>query len=128
MTPKEVSALADKWWLQQAKRLAAKHKMEELEKIEVALKTGLLAALEKEGISSIGGKKVHVTLKRRVKPAVGNWQELYDYIQKTGEFDLLQKRLTESAVSDRWEDEVEIPGVYPLEVAEISYSKVKSSK
>jgi hypothetical protein len=34
-----------------------------------------------------------------------------DYIRETGSLDLLHRRLTESAVSARWAEGVNIPGV-----------------
>jgi len=45
------------------------------------------------------------------KPKVGDWHSLYDYIRSNNAFDLLHKRLTESAVRLRWDDKVQVPGV-----------------
>lgn len=125
MLPKEVAKLADDWWSARAKRLASKKKTDALEEIERALKGKLTAALEQEKITSIGGKKVLVTLKDVKKPAVGDWSKLYDYIRETDSFDLLQKRLLESAVAARWEEDQEVPGVYAMELKELSYSAKK---
>lgn len=125
MIPKEIAKLADDWWTARKKRLVAKHKMDELEKLERALKSKLMDALKAASISSIGGKKVKAELKEKKRPAVGDWGKLYAHIKKTGDFDLLQKRLTDSAVEARWEDEIEIPGVYAMGVDELSYSEIK---
>lgn len=127
MTPKEISKIADSWWMQRAKRLAAEKKVAEMEKVEKALKDKLIASLEAAGISSIGGKKVKTELKPKTKYNVGDWDKFYQYIKKKNAFDLLQKRLSEAAVKLRVEDGVEIPGVYSVDVNDISYSEIKSS-
>jgi hypothetical protein len=47
-------------------------------------------------------------------PIVQDWAATLDYIKTTGQVDLLQKRLTESAVKARWDSGVDIPGVDKL--------------
>jgi len=43
--------------------------------------------------------------------SVTDWSATLEYIKMTGSVDLLQKRLTESAVKARWDSGVDIPGV-----------------
>jgi len=126
MTPKGIAKLADDWWTARKNRLVAKHEMDELEKIERGLKSKLIDTLKAAAISSIGGKQVKAELKLKKRPAVENWSELYAHIKKTGDFDLLQKRLTDSAVEARWEDKQDIPGVYAMEVDDLAYSEIKT--
>jgi hypothetical protein len=47
-------------------------------------------------------------------PIVQDWTLTLDFIRTTGQVDLLQKRLTESAVKARWDSGVDIPGVDKL--------------
>lgn len=48
--------------------------------------------------------------KKDVASAV-NWEQILQYVKTTGEVDLLQKRLTESAVKARWDAGLTVPGV-----------------
>lgn len=49
--------------------------------------------------------------KRKVFPRVDSWEQALNYIRAEAAVDLLQRRLTESAVILRWENGVTIPGV-----------------
>jgi len=58
-----------------------------------------------------GELEVGVSLVQTTEPNVDNWSELIQYIKETGELDLLHKRLTASAVKQRWEEGKTLPGV-----------------
>src|SRR3982751_845952 len=45
------------------------------------------------------------------EPNVENWSELIQHIKETGDIDLLQKRVTPTAVKQRWEEGKTIPGM-----------------
>ena len=49
--------------------------------------------------------------KRKDVATVRDWSATLAYIKETGQVDLLQKRLTDSAVKARWDAGVEVPGV-----------------
>jgi len=49
--------------------------------------------------------------KRKDVPTVRDWSATLAYIKETGQVDLLQKRLTDSAVKARWDAGVDVPGV-----------------
>lgn len=50
-------------------------------------------------------------IKSKVKAMVGDWGLFYEYIRANNAFDLLHRRVTETAVKLRWDDRVVIPGV-----------------
>jgi len=47
----------------------------------------------------------------KTTPLVTDWAATLEYIRSTGSIDLLQKRLTESAIKARWGSGVDVPGV-----------------
>ena len=53
----------------------------------------------------------HLKAVRKTTPLVTDWAATLEYVKATGQIDLLQKRLTESAVKLRWDGGVDIPGV-----------------
>lgn len=57
-------------------------------------------------------------------PIVQDWVQTLNYIKSTGSVDLLQKRLTESAVKARWDSGVDIPGVDKLVKHTVTITKV----
>lgn len=56
-------------------------------------------------------------------PNVVDWVATLTFIKQTGQIDLLQKRLTESAVKARWDSGVDIPGVIPVRKYTVTITK-----
>lgn len=119
----DLSVKADAYLRARKARLAKQHEVDELEVVEKKLKAEIIAKLNETKAMAIGGNLVTLTLKRKFKPTTRDWQKVYDYIQETGSWDLLQKRLTETAVTLRWEDGVEIPGIEKFPVDELSITE-----
>ena len=66
------------------------------------------------GLTSAGGSYAIIKCSPKDKPVAEDWPALYAHIQASGEFELLHKRLTQTAVEERWEDGVQVPGVINL--------------
>lgn len=67
----------------------------------------IVQGMKAQGIDSLNGARIQV----KQKPFISDWNDLSAYIRKYNAVDLLQKRLTESAVKLRWDDGIQIPGV-----------------
>lgn len=66
-----------------------------------------------------------VSLKHTMEPEVVNWHEFQDYIKRTGQLDLLQKRPMVSAIKARWEEALDVPGVTRIEGVKITVGAAK---
>lgn len=86
-------------------RLELKKQYDALEAEEKKLKQKIIDELR------AGTPHRGVVLTEKLKPTVADWNALYKHIQATGEFELLQRRVTESAALERWSEGVAIPGV-----------------
>jgi len=120
MVNSELSDLIDVYGLKRAERLAAKHVMDELEVEEKKLKAEVIQAMIKAKATSHGGKKYGVNYKRKDKPTAGDWPKIYEWIAQNDGWDILQKRLTESAVEARREDGIVIPGIVMFQVDDVT--------
>jgi hypothetical protein len=60
----------------------------------------------------------------KVVPQVQDWPTLHKYILRTKDFSLLQRRLSESAIKERWDDSKKVPGVEPFNAVKVSVTKV----
>lgn len=123
MTPQELSAKVDLYFMARESRLAADRAAEKLKETEILLKDELIRHLTENQVTSIGGKLARVTMQKKVKAITQSWEKVYEYIKDTNSWDLLQKRLTESAVKARWEDGVKVPGVEEFIVFDLSVAK-----
>ncbi len=122
--PKALGACADKLFELRNKRLAEQKKVDEIAAEESALKNHIIENLPKSEASGVAGKLARVTVVTKQVPQVKDWDAFYKYVKKTGSFDLIQKRLTDAAIKERWEAGKEVPGVEHFNAVSVSINKV----
>lgn len=122
--PKALGACADKLFELRNKRLAEQKKVDEIAFEETSLKNHIIENLPKSEASGVAGKLARVTVVTKQVPQVKDWDAFYKYIKKTGSFDLMQKRLTDAAIKERWEAGKEVPGVEHFNSVSVSINKV----
>jgi hypothetical protein len=117
-----IEALVDEYLEARNQRLTLARAVDNLEKQEAALKK--LIEKELQGIGGdYKGDRFRVTVTEEIKPTAEDWGLVHHYIIANNAFDLLQKRLTESAVKARWEDGIAIPGIAKFPVTKLSITK-----
>ena len=121
--PKELGACADLLFVLKSQRLEAQRIAQDFEAQEKALKEHIINTLPKSSTGA-SGKTHRVSVVTRTVPQVQDWTKVYAYIKKTGNFQLLQRRLAENAVDELWEANKTIPGVNPFTVVSVSLTKV----
>ena len=119
----ELGQLADRLELARAERLAADKWAASLKSAENQLLAQLIAEMEENNLSSVGGESCIVKRTVKQRAIASDWGQIYEYIRANDAFDLLHKRLTDSAVLLRKEDGVEVPGVALMDYSNITYSK-----
>jgi hypothetical protein len=120
----ELAVMADSYIIARDSRLAADKQADQLKKVEVKLKEALLDEMIHCGVSTVGGQLKRVTRRPKTRAVAGNWAEIYEFISENAAFDLLQRRLSDPAVSQRVEDGVTVPGVEFVEINDLSVSKL----
>jgi hypothetical protein len=122
--PKSLAQCADLLYLTRQNRLAIQKVVEELEKRESQLKEKIIAELPVSQATGIAGAVARATIVPKTIPRAIDWAEIFKYIKKTDAFDLVQRRLSDGAVNERWEHGVEIPGVERFNTKTVSLNKV----
>lgn len=122
--PKKLGDVADLLFKTRAERLATTKKVEELQARETALKNHLIDNLPKSEATGVAGKAARVQIVVKQRLGVKNWEEVYAYIKKNNAFDMLQRRLSDTAVKDRLEAGKKVPGVEFTAVADVSITKL----
>lgn len=122
--PKMLGACADRLFELRNTRLAMQKEVDVIEAEEKALKEYIINTLPKSEASGVAGKLARVTLVKKDIPQVNNWDVFYKYVKRTGQFDLLQRRLTDTAIKERWDSGNEVPGVGHFNAVSVSISKV----
>lgn len=122
--PKSLGACADRLYELRQQRLTVQKEVDKLAAEEAALREHIINTLPKSEASGIAGKLARVTVVTKQVPQVKDWDAFYKFVKKTGSFDLLQRRLTDQAIKERWEAGKEVPGVEHFNAVSISLNKV----
>lgn len=122
MTATELAQLADHYWDTRVRRLAADKVAADLKTEENRAEATLIQQMLAQQLTGIGGRRVRLALPTapEQKPAVQDWDALYQHILETKDFSLLHKRVMDSAVRERWSAEEEVPGVTRFPVWKLS--------
>ncbi len=94
-----------------AERLAADRVAKSLKTEEDNLAFAITLYCREHGGAGVDMATVIVEYETKLMPVAKDWDAIHRYIKENDAIDLVHKRLTESAVRLRWDDDVIIPGV-----------------
>jgi len=130
--PKSLAQCADLLYLARQQRLEVQKRVDAIQELEVRLKDRIIAELPKSEASGISGRVARAQLDRKSVPQVseeaGGWPAFYAFVAREKAFDLLQRRLNEAAVKERWENKKRVPGVTAFHVVTVSCTKLGGKK
>lgn len=126
--PATLGAAVDYLYEMRTKRLALFAVVEQLKSLEHAAKLQLMRKFGKAKLQGAAGSRASMTLTANDVPTPKDWKKIYAHIKKTGDFDLLQKRLSNDAVKARWANNKAIPGVEVFHDTKISVTKKAGRK
>lgn len=100
-------------------RLEAERQARVLKNDEDKLKSFLIEAFKQQKLEGmiIDGRSTGLSTK--TQPSVADKEAFLAYIKETGQLDLLQFRLATGAVQERWNSEVEVPGIEEIELYDL---------
>lgn len=124
LLPKSPAARADVLYACEKMRLDLQKRVEKLKKLESELDQYFIDTLPVSQASGIAGQVARVQIKPNPKPIVEDWDKFYAYVKKNNAFDLLQRRVSESAVEERWADKKQVPGVGIFHTKKVSVTKI----
>lgn len=125
LTATELAVVADAFWNTQVARLVNDKVSAALKAKEVACSDCIIAQALAQKITAIGGDDVVLKLEGpEDQPTVKDWEKFYAYVLKTKDFSLLERRPGKAAIKERWEDNVQVPGVDKFPVYKLSKRKV----
>jgi hypothetical protein len=123
-TPRTLAAAADRYYELREKRLSLQKAVDLVEEEEKFVKEHLIQHLPKSEASGIAGKLVRVAVVKKMVPQVQDWDKFYAHIKKTNSFELLQRRVADTAVKERWDNGKQVPGVGHFDAITLSMNKL----
>lgn len=125
--PKTLGACIDLLYAWEGERAEVTRRAEQLKAREQLLETHILDTFSKADLNGAAGRVAKINVIRTEVPQVEGdgvgWPKLYAYIVRKKAFDLLQKRLSTSAVRERWAARIVVPGVSKFTVVTLSVTK-----
>jgi hypothetical protein len=126
--PKTIGGCIDKLYRDRARRMAAQKRVDALKEQEGLLEEHILSTLNTSRLEGGKGKTATAALARRTVARVKDWPAFFRWVKETDAFDMVQKRVNDSAFRERLEAGVSVVGVEPFEVVSLSLTKSHTSK
>lgn len=104
------------------RRLTLQREADTLEQEEKLLSGKLINWMNQSNLTEFAQNEDQVNLQTTEEPMATDWPTVLDYIIANKAPDLLQKRLTASAVKARWADGEIIPGVDKLQKQTLKFN------
>lgn len=122
--PEAIGPRADLYHDVRELRLAMEKEVAAVAAFEKSVKDSIINDLSVSENTGAAGLRYRAQVVPKREPTVEDWSKLWTHIQMTGEFDLLQKRVATTAVKERWEAGVDLPGVGAVNVKDLSVTKI----
>lgn len=122
--PRTPGECADLLYRTREARLAVQRQIDKLSKAESKLQEYFIETLPKSSSTGLAGRVARVQIEMRTVPTVEDWAKFYAHVKRTGEFELLQRRLNEGAVRERWEEGEKVEGVGTFNAKKVSCTKL----
>ena len=121
--PADQGALVDLLYRARERRLEMQRETERVEKLENQIKAHFVETLSANS-TGLAGRVARVQVETKLVPTIEDSDKLFAYVKRTGAFELLQRRLNETSVKERWEAGKEVPGVAAFHAKKISCVKL----
>ena len=98
----------------QAEEKSLKSQQRELES-QISIRT------QEQGLDKISNDVCTISLRNEIVPTVEDWDQLHEHITDTGQFELLQKRVSATAYRELIAAGMDVPGVKSTELTRINF-------
>src|SRR3954465_14806712 len=122
--PDKLGRIIDLLYKTRQKRLDENRRVEAMKGFEGELKDYLINILPKSEASGVAGKLARAQVTSKRVPVVQDWDAFFQHVAKTKSWDLLVRRVNDSAVVERWEAGKDVPGVGSFTVTNVSVTKL----
>ena len=117
------AVLADQYYIKRQERLEIDRQSAAAKKEEDRFFSQLLAAVKETGATKVIGDLCIVVPDKKPKTTIESWAEFCQHLHKTREYELLEKRVSSTAVAERVAAGKTIPGLKTEMVDTLSVTK-----
>ena len=106
-----------------AQRLELDRQSKVVKEAEDDLSKVIISKMREQEMKALGATNGLVKLHESEEPVAENWEEIWAFIKANDAWELLHKRITTTAVKERWNDGVAVPGVGKVTTYKLTVSK-----
>jgi hypothetical protein len=122
-TAPTLGTLSDEIFILREERMGLEQKVKELKAEESDLKSDIIQALAKEGLTKASGELATVSNNPSTVPIADDWEAVKKWCIKNKDTSILQKRLAGKHIVDLSEEGINVPGIHFETVAKLSITK-----
>jgi hypothetical protein len=128
MFPRTLGECIDLAYTKREERLQLQRQAKELEKFEDALNEHVLQMFTETDLNGAKGQICTAAIMKSEKPVIDSddpeaWDKYLLYVKEHNAFELLHKRITQTAVMDRLSNGEQIPGIKVITETKLSLTK-----
>lgn len=95
--------------------------LKDLRQRQDELDVELMKRLDAEGLARTANSEASVSINEEVVPDVQDWDQLYEHVINTGDFSLIQRRVSSTAYRELLKMGEAVPGLEPRTVRKINF-------
>ncbi len=126
--PKTIGACVDLAYELKLKAAAIADTIKPISQMERDLEEHMKKTFKNAEINGAQGKLARAEFNEVTVPNVEDWDKLYAYVEKTKSYDLLHRRLSTTAIRERWDAKKKVPGVVQVKLNQMSILKLPARK
>jgi hypothetical protein len=123
--PKTLGVCADRLHVLKAQKAALNKDLARVQAEITAISNHLIAVLPKSDASGVSGRFANARVVVKQVPRVVDWALFYAHVAKKKAWELLQRRVGETAIKERWDAGERVPGVEPFAIVTVSVTAAK---
>ena len=124
--PKTMGMAIDTLYTLRAQRLAMQKDVDALQAQETALADHIVQKLHEGDMQGSRGSVATASIERSTQAEVTDWPTYLAYLVANKQWEMVQKRVGITALRERWDNAVEVPGVRPIVVEKLHLTKAST--
>jgi len=121
--PETLGECVDLLYVTRQTRLDLEHQAQKFQSRETALREHIIEKFSKADIEGARGKVATCSVNHATVAQVTDWAAFMEYVGRERAFDLVQRRVNDTAYRSRLDERVSVPGLEPFKVLKLSVQK-----
>lgn len=124
--PRTLGACADELYQLREERSRVNQQLAQLDARRKELEAHLVDQLDASDASGVKGKLANASITTQRVHSATDWPAIYKWVARTKQWQVLQRRLSSSAISELEESGKKVPGTEPFNLKKVNLTRVRT--